>query len=76
MDQSYDPCENFYMFACGGYLKKHQKLPEGASRIGTYDETQKKVNLAVAKRLNNTSNLKSTTEQILKKVFCEKLNFL
>ncbi|XP_067898834.1 neprilysin-like [Heterodontus francisci] len=36
MDQAVDPCNNFYQYACGGWLKKHV-IPETSSRYSTFD---------------------------------------
>lgn len=36
MDPTVDPCENFYQYACGGWLKKNI-IPETSSRYSTFD---------------------------------------
>lgn len=38
MDRSIDPCNNFYQFVCGGYMKKAAKAKVRSPGYGLYEE--------------------------------------
>ncbi|KAI6186411.1 Neprilysin-2 [Aphelenchoides besseyi] len=66
LDFSVDPCEDFYAFTCNKYLND-TPIPEGRSRIGTYDEAQQKVNDMISKALEKLDPNKATQTEILSK---------
>jgi membrane metallo-endopeptidase-like protein 1 len=69
LDPSVDPCENFYQFTCGTYLK-NTPIPSGRQRIGTYDQSQVIVNNAVVNGITKNRNVaKSKTEKLLEVAF-------
>ena len=43
MDSSVDPCDDFYQFACGGYVKK-TVIPEDKSRTSMFSDVGDKLN--------------------------------
>ncbi len=74
INESVDPCVDFYSFTCGKWLNDNP-LPPGYHRLGTYDESQRIVDKAIATSLDMILNSSSTgtnytlTELVAAKVF-------
>lgn len=68
LDFSIDPCVDFYQFSCNTFLK-NATIPPGASRIGTYDQSQELVNSQIATAIGKLSGNVSLTEQITARGF-------
>ena len=46
IDYKIDPCDNFYDFACGMWIKRHV-IPEDRSNLYTYGVLRDKVSITV-----------------------------
>nr|AAQ75757.1 zinc metallopeptidase 7 [Ancylostoma ceylanicum] len=69
LDQTVDPCEDFYAFTCNTYLKNHNATEIGVNRIGTYKDAQDDVNAEIVDALEavNVPDAKwSETERLVK----------
>jgi len=60
MDRSVQPCDDFYQFANGGWLKR-AKMPPAYSRYGGFEELSDR-NLAAVHRILDDAVLKAKTE--------------
>jgi len=63
LDLSVDPCQDFYAFTCNTFLK-NVTIPPGASRIGTYDQSQELVNSQIANSTKQIDSSSSLTERM------------
>lgn len=55
MDQSVNPCEDFYAFSCGGWLKENP-IPEDSSSYGIYPWLRQHVDIRLkGLRINSSS---------------------
>lgn len=62
LDENVDPCNDFYHFACGEWMKTHS-IPDDKSSVSLYQEAGDTVNLQLKGKLsilliNNLSQFK------------------
>lgn len=41
MDKSADPCNNFFRYACGGWIDRYDPIPEGRGSFNQFDEVER-----------------------------------
>ncbi|XP_023677515.2 neprilysin isoform X3 [Paramormyrops kingsleyae] len=69
MDPSKEPCDNFYKYACGGWLKKNI-IPETSSRYSTFDILRDELEVVlkgVLERSDSVNNSALTKAKLLYK---------
>jgi putative endopeptidase len=66
MDKSVNPCNDFYQYACGSWMKANP-VPSDQSRWGRFNELQER-NITTLKDILETSSAKSTRTPVEQKI--------
>ncbi|KAF1748586.1 hypothetical protein GCK72_025053 [Caenorhabditis remanei] len=79
LDDTIDPCQDFYAFTCNKFLQNTDLKKLGRSRLGTYDQAQIDVYSEIISALDSVdvkSATTSMTERITKAAFVSCKNYL
>uniref|UniRef100_A0A0K0E662 Neprilysin n=1 Tax=Strongyloides stercoralis TaxID=6248 RepID=A0A0K0E662_STRER len=73
INDSADPCENFFEYACGRWNNEHT-IPDGMSQYGTFDYVREQVRSQLKNILENTEKPESKSIEMVKSVYSACMN--
>lgn len=60
MDQTADPCNDFWQYSCGGWLQNNV-IPSSKGRLASFDECDDYVSMVLKQELENTESSESSS---------------
>jgi len=74
MNLSADPCDDFYSFACGGWINKNLEIPQNLERVNLFSKMESDKKKTIKRILETESNPKTAFEISARQLYKKCLN--